>query len=477
MKTRTQVFLLVLGIWLGGGPAAAAQTSPRTITISPPVTPSCSEEFETVANTLKAGDTLILKGGLYSQSCRRLLTGLQGTAAQPITIRAADGEHPILAHPETNGPGNYDQNNLEIENSRYLIISGIDFQGGDEGLVFLGSANAVITLEHNRVHDTGGAALALNRGDTRDFVIRFNEIDHTGRATSYAPTGEGLYVGCNNAACVAQGHVIDNNHIHDLRATSDGGNDGIEVKAGSGGNQITNNVIHDTVDGTRFPCIFVYGGGAAPNIVAGNVLWHCGQAIQVAADADIYNNLILNSDEGIYARTYAQVPQVRNVRIFHNSVYGHSDDCLQIRWNGAAGTLWLANNAFYCEGGVAVNGDALGTASVAANVISGSVGGVAVDAVRFIQGGSSTATFAAPGALDFWPRPGSPLLGRAVGAYSLSLDFNGSLRQAPYDVGAYEAEGFDANPGWDVAAGFKQMLAQQLPGGLNERMWLAALSR
>ncbi len=96
MKTRTQVFLLVLGIWLGGGPAAAAQTSPRTITISPPVTPSCSEEFETVANTLKAGDTLILKGGLYSQSCRRLLTGLQGTAAQPITIRAADGEHPIL---------------------------------------------------------------------------------------------------------------------------------------------------------------------------------------------------------------------------------------------------------------------------------------------------------------------------------------------------------------------------------------------
>ena len=469
--------MLMLVVWLAAGQAAAAQTSPRTITISPPASPSCSEEFETIANTLKAGDTLILKGGLYTQSCRRLLSGLQGTAAQPITIRAADGEHAILAHPESGGAGNYDQNNLEVENSRYLVLSGIDFQGGDEGIVFLGSANAYITLEHNRVHDTGSAALALNRGDTHDFVIRFNEIDHTGRATSYAPTGEGLYVGCNNAACVAQGHVIDTNHIHDLRATSDGGNDGIEVKAGSGGNQITNNVIHDTVDGTRFPCIFVYGGGAAPNVVAGNVLWHCGQAIQVAADADVYNNLILNSDEGIYARSHAQVPQVRNVRIFHNTVYGHSDDCLQIRWNGAVGTLWLANNAFYCEGGVAVNGDALGSASVAANVVTGSVSGVSVDGARFIAGGSAATAFSSPAALDFWPRPGSPLLGRAVAAYSLSVDFNGRLRQAPYDAGAYEAEGLSANPGWAVMAGFKQLLAQQPPTGLGDRLWLAALSR
>ena len=212
-------------------------------------------------------------------------------------------------------------------------------------------------------------------------------------------------------------------------------------------------------------------------MVAGNVLWHCGQAIQVAADADVYNNLILNSDEGIYARSHAQVPQVRNVRIFHNTVYGHSDDCLQIRWNGAVGTLWLANNAFYCEGGVAVNGDALSSASVAANVVTGSVSGVAVDGARFIAGGSAATAFSSPAALDFWPRPGSPLLGRAVAAYSLSVDFNGRLRQAPYDAGAYEAEGLSANPGWAVMAGFKQLLAQQPPTGLADRLWLAALSR
>ncbi len=480
VRLVTRRVLIGLGLsaaWLAGSLGTQAQAAPRTITLSPPVGSSCSEEFESVANTLTAGDTLILHGGVYTQACRRLLSGLHGTAVQPITIRAATGETPILTHPGTGGTGNYDQNNLEVEDSQYLIIRGIDFAGGDEGVVFLGDANAHITFEHNQVHDTGSAALALNRGDTLAFVIRGNEIYRAGQATAYAPSGEGLYVGCNDVACVARGHVIDGNHIHDLRATSNGGNDGIEIKVGSGDNQITNNVIHDTIDGTRYPCIFVYGGGPGPNIVAGNVLWNCGQAIQVAADAEIYNNLILSSDEGIYARTHAQVPQVRNVRIFNNTLYGHGDDCLNLRWASATGTLLLANNAVFCEGGVAVDSDSLGPAVVAANVVAGSLSGATVDGVRFVNGGTAATAFSAPAARDFWPRPGSPLLGVAVAAHAPSLDFNGSLRQAPYDVGAYEANGLAANPGWVVAAGFKQLLAPVFPPGLGERLWLTQLGR
>jgi len=60
-----------------------------------PATVDSREEFETIANSLKPGDELILHGGLYSQSARRAVTA-KGTAAKPIVIRAAEGEKPLL---------------------------------------------------------------------------------------------------------------------------------------------------------------------------------------------------------------------------------------------------------------------------------------------------------------------------------------------------------------------------------------------
>jgi hypothetical protein len=35
---------------------------------------TCNEEFENVVNTLLPGDRLVLHGGIYSQTCRRLIT-------------------------------------------------------------------------------------------------------------------------------------------------------------------------------------------------------------------------------------------------------------------------------------------------------------------------------------------------------------------------------------------------------------------
>jgi hypothetical protein len=99
----------------------------------------------------------------------------------PITIRAADGETPIVTRPV---PVNfrYDQNNVEIVNSSYLLIKGLRFKGGETG-----------------------NAISMNSGNTDSVAIRRNHIHHTGLLASAAGTteGEGLYVGCNNAACVA----------------------------------------------------------------------------------------------------------------------------------------------------------------------------------------------------------------------------------------------------------------------------------
>jgi hypothetical protein len=92
---------------------------------------SCNEEFENLANGLKPEDVLILHGGTYTQTCRRAIT-VNGTAGSPITIRAADGETPIVTRPQP-ADFDYDQNNIEIINSSFLVLRGLHFKGGDAG--------------------------------------------------------------------------------------------------------------------------------------------------------------------------------------------------------------------------------------------------------------------------------------------------------------------------------------------------------
>ena len=425
------------------GPAAA-----RTIVIQPSVG-TTSEEFENVANTLQPGDTLVLRGGTYSQEARRAIS-VNGTAAQPVVIRAADGESPLLTRPiETMDT----QNNIEIENSSYLILRGLRFEGGSTGVRFLGGHH--ITVEDCEIFGTGNNALTMNSGNCDSMVIRRTEIHHTGLSPTGTTEGEGMYLGCNNNSCRVTNSRFENNYIHHLRATSDGGNDGIEVKVGSSNNMIRNNVIHDTNIGRRYPGIFVYGGGTAPNIVEGNVIWNSGEAIQVVSDAEIRNNLILSSDIGITAAPHTQVSLMKNVTIANNTIYGH-DEGIYVRWSGAS-NMAIANNAIYCPNGTAVNASGLSASLILANYVEGTLAGVSLDGEGWFAGGTSASAFRNAPAMDLWPTASAPFLGRASASFAPATDFNERPRTAPPDVGAYERDGASTNPGWTVQPGFKSI--------------------
>lgn len=428
--------------------ALPAPSSSATFEIFP-ASGGCNEQFENLANALQPGDELVLHGGTYSQDCARNIT-VVGTAAAPITIRAATGETPTITH---SNPAT--QNNIEINNSRYLTIKGIKFQGGSTGVRFMGTSSN-ITFEDNEILNPNTNAITLNSGNFGAITIRRNHIHHTGLGSGTVE-GEGMYLGCHDGSCRVTNSLIEGNYIHHLRSTSTGGNDGIEVKVGSSGNTIKDNVIHDTNLGTvQYPCIFVYGGGSAVNVVEGNAVWNCGEAIVVVADAVIRNNLILNSSiTGITAAPHAANPTVRNVTIVNNTIYGHPQ-CLYIRWSGATNMI-LANNAVYCPGGSAVNASGLTGSSVTvrSNYLEGNLSGATIDNSRFFSGGSATSAFVNVLGFDLWPLLTSVLIGRADAAHVSALDFNGAIRTAPYDVGAYETEALPTNPGWRVGPGFK----------------------
>jgi hypothetical protein len=414
-----------------------------------PATAGTDEEFERIANSLKPGDELILHGGTYSQNGRRAVTA-NGTAAEPIIIRAAEGESPLLTRPADNIDRH---NNIEFVDCSHLVIRGIRFRGGSSGVRFIRGRH--VTLEDCEIAETGNNALTMNSGDCDCFIIRRNHIHHTGLSTSRRTEGEGMYIGCHSGSCITTNTLVEGNYIHHTRGTSNGGNDGIEIKFGSYANVVRDNVIHDTNIGRKYPGVFVYGsGGKGINIVEGNVIWKAGEGIQVVSDAIIRNNIIFNcAMTGVTAAPHAAVPQVRNTKIVNNTIVNSPRGVL-IRWDKASDMVF-ANNAVYCPGATAVDASGIGNGIFSANFVEGRVRGLTIEDSGFDERGVLPEVFADPAANDFWLKAGSALRNAADPDFAPVLDFNGSARKAPFDVGAYESDGNQKNPGWRVQTGFK----------------------
>jgi hypothetical protein len=424
---------------LGAGPMSA-----RTYEIHP-ATVEAEEEFEKLANALRPGDELILHGGTYSQTSRRAVTA-KGTVKQPIIIRAAAGGTPLLTRPADQRDG---QNNIEFVDCTHLVVRGLRFQGGSSGVRFIRGHH--ITFEGCEIFDTGNSALTMNSGDCHAFVIRRNHIHHTGLSTAHPTEGEGMYIGCHNGSCRTTDSLIEGNYIHHTRGTSDGGNDGIEIKVGSYGNIVRNNVIHDTNIGRKYPGIFVYGGGTGTNVIEGNAIWNAGEGIQVVSDAIVRNNIIFNcSASGITAAPHSAMPRVRNTVIVNNTIYGVPLG-VRIRWAAATNVIF-ANNVVDCATGTAMDVNP-GAALLRNNYVRGRLAGVEADTARVMESGDSLAD---PAQHNFWPRIQSALVAHADSSLAPAFDFNGTKRTPPCDVGAYESDGSEQNPGWPIQMSFKR---------------------
>ncbi len=274
------------------------------------------DDIEAAMNALAPGDVLIMHGGTYEVTDRLGVT-LMGTEAMPITIRAADGEVPVISRPDAN------QNIIDIDAAEYVTISGIEFTGGSAGVRW--ASSRFITFVENHIHDTADVAFRANDGGTYEaFHILRNHIHHTNG------TGEGMYLGCNENACQFFDAVIAGNYIHHTnQATVDQG-DGIEIKEGSYNNVVRDNVIHDT----NYPCLITYStvGNGAPNVLERNVLWNCGDhGIQSAADAIIRNNIILGSASDGIAMQPHQSGAPANLTVVHNTVFHATNDAISLR--------------------------------------------------------------------------------------------------------------------------------------------------
>ncbi len=399
-----------------------------------------ADDLEAKINALVAGDELIVHGGTYTLSGRFGIS-LVGTAAAPIVIRAADGERPVIERPAA------DQNIWDLDRADYVTIRGLEWKGGSAGVRITAADH--LTIEDCEIHDTADVALRANDGGAvyRNLLIRRNHIHHTDG------TGEGMYLGCNNNGCRVLDSVIERNYVHHTNAATVSQGDGIELKEGSAGNVIRDNVIHDT----GYPCILTYAtvGNGGPNVIEGNALWGCGDhAIQSAADAIIRNNLILGSVANGIAMQPHQAGTPANLVVVHNTVLHATNDAIRV--SGITGAVTIANNALYAQAGnaIAASGTSTGLI-VAGNRGVGALAGVSAGfTASTLVGDLVSGGYAGAPPMDLFPAPGSSLIGAGDPAYAVAIDFNGVARGASVDVGAY-AFAAGGNPGWQLTTDFK----------------------
>jgi parallel beta-helix repeat protein len=394
-----------------------------------------TDDLETAVASLSPGEELVLRGGRYFFDENVTLTA-NGTAAQPITIRAKTGEQPVIEQATAF------HNVVEINGSSYLIVRGIEFTGGSHGIRLMRSN--FITIEDCEIQETGDVAISANAGGTYEGLkILRNHIHHTNG------TGEGMYLGCNNDGCRVINSLIEGNYIHHTnRATVEQG-DGIEIKEGSYGNVIRDNVIHDT----KYPGIILYStvGNGPANTIEGNVLWNVlDNTIQIAADAVVRNNIVL----GNISLQAHQSGSPSNIELVHNTVI-NSGSSIEVR--NVSGSVLIANNAVYSQNqAIRLISGGLSQVRLFGNVGAGGVSGgnsgyvdgngINIDLVASDYNGTPP--------INAFPSPGSALINAGIAAYVAATDFNGNPRNGIADAGAYK---FDStgNPGWEITAGFK----------------------
>ncbi|MGQ0383329.1 MAG: right-handed parallel beta-helix repeat-containing protein [Gammaproteobacteria bacterium] len=422
--TRLAALLAGLALLAPVAPAAAVEIGP-------------GDDLRAAIAALGPGGELVLRGGTYSFNSGFRIT-VNGTAAAPAVIRAKAGERPLIRQ---DNPG---QNIIEVFGSGHLVVRGLAFTGGSHGIRLMSSND--ITIEDCEVYETGDVAISANAGGTyqRLRLLR-NHIHHTNG------TGEGIYLGCNTDACRVANSLIEGNYIHHTNRASVEQGDGIELKEGSYGNVIRDNVIHDT----NYPGIITYStvGNGPANAIEGNVIWATNDnAMQVAADAVIRNNIVLGSPIAFQSHDRGSPS---NIQFVHNTVIAVGDG---VNVRNVIGSVLIANNAIYAQGGNAIRliSGSLGLVTLAGNVGQGGLSG---GSSGYVNGGGLAADFVAAHfngvpPIDVFPRSGSALVGAAASAHVTAIDFNGTSRSGSADAGAYR---FNAagNPGWRITAGFK----------------------
>ncbi len=404
-----------LGPWSAPAPAAAPPACDHTIAL---------DQLAIDAGAARPGETLCLAGGTRGVPLH--ITGLHGTAAQPIRIVNAPDQRVVFDTPGEPAIRIRDSSHLQLTGSHrsgspavpwgiavrharnkgiridgashdleldYLEVSGVTFSGRSAAGIWVqgtgsGAPVAGIEIHHCYVHDVGSEGLYVGPSDYyagapagRDVHLHHNRIEDSG--------WDGIQVGG-----ITRGCRIDHNTVRrDSRADEPGQRAGINANPGSDCRIEANRVL----------------GGNGPGILLND-----------PRGGRIVNNVVAHAGrEGIKVnRNDFEAPAA--ITIDHNSVVapaGHG-----IAYYDDHGSPWtVRNNLLAAVGGSALAGTWRPNGTLGGNV----------------TGALAVFRFRDPAADDYRLTAGAPAIDAGVAA-GVPDDRDGVPRDTAPDAGAHE---------------------------------------
>jgi hypothetical protein len=245
------------------------------------------------ANSVSAGATVYVLGGVYGESINFLSSG---TASAPITFRSYPGETAIIDGSDvsccTSNPassGNETQGLVNIVNQSYIIISGF-------GIRNFTTSNAAYVPTGVWITGAGTGVQILN-----------NRVHHITTTSEADGNAFGLSVYGTSKAPITQ-LVISGNEVYDLRT---GNSESVNVDGNVTHFAITNNLVHDN-DNIGIAAIGYEGVGpvgydeAMYGEISGNTIYNI-SGITNPGEGNSYDA------DGVYCDGCAYVTVERNV--------------------------------------------------------------------------------------------------------------------------------------------------------------------
>lgn len=409
------------------------------------------------------GDLVHVVAGTYAIQGSLRLTGITGAPLAWIGLAA---EGPVTLRNSALA------NVVNVEDCHYLFLRGFEITHENgalpygswhqvDGVKFQNVASTHVAIDSCRIHHLGNVGVSSQAPAIRHIRVVDCEIHDT-----YT----GLYWGYYEAPTKRYAHhgTIARNSIHDCPPVDlDGTGYGIQIKGGSRGNVIEDNVLVRTAGNTR----------------AGIAVYHISTHLGAETERNVIRrNLIRQSRaEGIYATEGALIED--NVIVDSGSI-GISVTRRDTGWGSFYGNLVVRNNTVF--GVAATFGQGMFTGVgpfVAPQVIANNlflVTGPSQTSLRLPPGfagmstqnhcfgnvsGPALGVVALPdlsdvlsttwGDVDYlFPVAAGALVSTAAPVFASDADFHDTLRDGAPDVGAFESRG-RGNPGWVLADGFK----------------------
>jgi parallel beta-helix repeat protein len=382
----------------------------------------------------KAGDVVQVRGGVYNQLVK---IGSTGAAGSMIVFQPYAGESAVI-----DGTGTTASDLVTIT-GQFVEFNGFEVRNSSKiGICAWGARN--IRIVNNNVHHAvkGGIYSGYSTfGTAADVTISGNTVTNTVLENQYHTTSGGWSqtIGIQNTdrGRVTNNKVYNNDGEGIVFVLSDNGiatgnevfdNYSVEMYLDNAQfTKLDGNLIYSTANSRYYR-----NGLPAHGIGMANEAYSTSNPL---TDNTITNNIVLNSNFGIYYGNYDLGGGIKNTTIANNTIYGASK-LLSIESSTHANSV-VQNNIFFAPAGGTMASVAGGGVTYRNNNWYGGPAGSAAGAGDVIAN-PMLANAGGTRAIDYKLTTGSPNLQKGISVTGVSSDYFGAARPALFDIGAHQ---------------------------------------